>query len=142
MKLITGNMWDIKADLYLATTNVVLNRNNELIMGVGSALEMKKRYPESPRLFGSVISNVGTQYGLIILEQINIGAFQTKYHYRNNSDIELIELATNKLIQWCGEHPNKTVSMPFPGIGYGGLSVDTVLPIISTLPDNVTVCRM
>ncbi len=37
------------------------------------------------------------------------------------------------------DRPHITVALNFPGIGYGGLNRNEVLPIISILPDNVEI---
>ncbi|GAA6622782.1 hypothetical protein [Scytonema sp. NUACC26] len=139
MKLQIGNLWDAKADVYLATTNAVLNNREELVMGAGSALEMKQRYPDAPQLFGQVIRGLKVPYGVIILEQLGIGAFQTKDHYKHGSDLTIIERSTEYLANWCVVNPNKFVALPAPGIGYGGLTYKQIRPIIKYLPDTVTV---
>lgn len=137
-----GNMWQEKADIYLATTNSVINSNGELVMGAGVAKQMKLRYPESPRLFAeSMMNNPGYQkYGVIIIKHLGIGAFQTKYDWMNSpSPIGLIEYSTNKLIEYCKNNPKTTIFLPYPGIGHGGLTKDLVKPIIERLPDAVTI---
>jgi len=37
--------------------------------------------------------------------------------------------------------PTKIIHLPFPGIGFGGLSVEAVEPLLRVLPDNVCVWR-
>lgn len=139
MKIRIDNMWNNKADVILATTNNVIN-NGRLVMGAGSALEMKQRHPAAPRLFSTKIEEVGDpDYGTIILDELGIGAFQTKRDFRSNSNIPLIEKSVACLKQWCADNPNKSVFLPFPGIGFGGLTIRQVLPAIILLSDQVTV---
>lgn len=141
VKFAVGNMWQEKADIYLATTNSVINLNGELVMGAGVAKEMKLRYPESSKLFAeSMMDNPQYQkYGVIIIKHLGIGAFQTKYDWRNPSPVELIEYSTNALLKYCMNNPTTTIFLTYPGIGNGGLIKDVVRSIIQQLPDTVTI---
>ncbi len=150
MQLKTGEMWDYPADIYLCTTNGVLSGRDELIMGKGSALDMKRRYPDSPRLFGKKIldsatpGKVNLKYGFIYVtldetQQI-IGAFQTKYHFNSRSYADLIKLSTSMLKQFA-LFTSKEIVLPYPGIGLGGLKEEEVHDIIKELPDNVIVFK-
>ncbi len=150
MKLVQEDLWAQPADLFVVTTNGVLNKRNALVMGKGAALEAKQRYPgidaiagaeilkgyPSAALFGDVVYI----YGFIGLQDPRVGLFQTKFHWRGVSDLELIEAATIIM----GKHIRSTgvenVRMNFPGINNGKLSKEVVLPIIERLPDSVTVC--
>lgn len=150
MKLKVGEMWNYPADVYLCTTNGVLSGRDELIMGKGSALDMKKKYPNSPKLFGKKIleeatpGRVNLKYGLIYAELETplpwIGAFQTKYHYNSRSYIDLIKLSTSMLKQFA-LFTSKEIVLPYPGIGNGGLKEENVYEIIQELPDNVIVFK-
>ena len=69
-----------------------------------------------------------------------LGIFQVKYHWSSRARTDLIRIATRELKKlaettWAG----KSIAMNFPGIGFGMLQRKDVLPIISLLPDNVTV---
>ena len=141
VKFAVGNMWQEKADIYLVTTNSTLNSKHELVMGAGSAKEMKLLYPDSPRLFGKCVYGTKEEYyGLIILDEYGIGAFQTKTSWRNKSTVEIIQYSTNLLFSYCIDiQPRVLISLPFPGVGLGGLSKDVVRPIIEKLPDTVTI---
>jgi hypothetical protein len=143
MKQRIGNMWDSKNDVILVTTNSVLNCQQELVMGAGSAFQARQKYPQIARLLGAEIKRRNTDqrctYGTIIFEEFPVGAFQTKGHYRYGSTLQYIEISTSSLCEWCRENPLKTVSLPFPGVGLGGLTLESVYPIIDRLPDNVTI---
>jgi len=39
------------------------------------------------------------------------------------------------------KNPTRTIHLPFPGIGFGGLPVEQVEPLLRVLPDNVCVWR-
>lgn len=141
MKLKQGNILD-DLDLYdlvCFTSNSSLDKQRNLVMGAGSALDFKTRFPGLPKLFGEAVrarEEYG-DYGLIVahIESKLIGAFQTKAFWRDKSETYIIKLATTELFSWIVTTGN-TVACPFPGIGE--LKREEVLPIISLLPDNVT----
>lgn len=43
----------------------------------------------------------------------------------------------DKLTHIAAQKPNVTFHMNFPGIGYGGLTLNSILPIVDKLPNNV-----
>ena len=144
MQLRIGDMFDTKFDLYCATTNSELNNRNALIMGAGSAKSVKLRYPGIEQQFGGLIDkqrNKHFRYGLIVVDYEGqlVGAFQTKNSYKYASDPTLIKQSVEMLVSWCNANPTKTVALPYPGIGYGGLTISEVEKIIAPLPDTVTV---
>lgn len=144
MKLRIGNMFDAKFDLYLATTNSELNNRNALIMGAGSAKSVKLQYPGIEQTFGNLVYKLRDKhykYGLITInyEGQLVGAFQTKTNYKYSSDIFLIKNSVEMLVSWCNANPTKTVALPYPGVGYGGMKIQEVEKIIAVLPDTVTV---
>jgi hypothetical protein len=144
MILQKGNMWDIydQTDLFLITANSTLNLHNELIMGKGIALQAREKFKGIRKIFGEEIlkecENYGF-YGVIIIPNQKIGLFQTKYHWRDKSDLELIFKSTTRLIGHILTSNLKWIDLNFPGIGYGGLNREDVLGIIKVLPDCVHV---
>lgn len=144
VKFAVGDMlqgiYPFNADIYLVTTNSTLNNKKELVMGAGSAKQLANKVPETPRLFGKYIdANKKEYYGLIILEEYGVGAFQTKTNWRNKSTVELIEYSTNLLFSYSIARPSIVIYLTYPGVGLGGLSKDVVRPIIEKLPDTVTI---
>lgn len=144
MQLRIGNMFDSKFDLYLATTNSELNSKNALVMGAGSAKSVKLQYPGIEQQFGKLIDKQRDKYykyGLIVVDYQDqlVGAFQTKTNYKCASDPALIKLSVEMLISWCNVNPTKTVALPYPGVGYGGMKIKEIEKIIAPLPDTVTV---
>lgn len=150
MILEKGNMWDvfIESDLWLFTGNSYINQNGELVMGRGLALEVKNRFPALPKELGGYICDMNDGhlgcYGLIpwlMLEYSGmIGVFQVKRHFRDNARLSLIGHSCVKLMSYLNRNNNmKPVDLNFPGIGYGRLDREQVLPIISELPDIVHV---
>lgn len=140
-----GNMWNEwdNSDLFLVTTNSFIKKNKELTMGRGIAKEMAEFDDQTPIYFGREILDYGHHmrvYGLFVPSLWPIrkeGAFQTKIHWHDRAEAEIISVSTKMLNQWAFTHPDKRIDLNFPGIGYGGLDRFEVLPIIQQLPDNV-----
>jgi hypothetical protein len=88
-------------DTYLCfTSNSVIKSNGELVMGAGVAKDFKNKYPNLPKQFGSIIQNL-SEYNLAMVG--NIVAIQTKIHYKNNSDIELIKRSIKRLKEFASQ---------------------------------------
>ncbi len=150
MKLLREDLWANPADLIVVTTNGVLNKSDRLVMGKGAALDAMRRYPDLPSIAGAEIlskkyphipqfGNMVYIYGFIGFKELGLGLFQTKFHWKALSDMELIDASASILDRYIKEHHIKSVRMNFPGISNGGLTMESVLPIIQRLPDLVTV---
>lgn len=149
MKIKQGNLWESPDKVILFTGNSYINNRGELVMGRGAALEAKIRYKYLPLALGQAILNscghLG-RYGLIFpylsiapTSDKTIGAFQTKYHFKDRADLDLISLSCLCLSGLLFRYDyNLNVSMNFPGIGYGQRTMKEIMPIIARLPDNVT----
>lgn len=144
MKLVKGNVFDHNdLDFICVTTNSILNKKGELVMGAGIALEAKNLYPELPSVFGIKVSKLGVVGGdYYILQHENILAFQTKRHYREKSPIDLVRKSINRLKFLATVFDDKVFGLPFPAINNGGLKKEDVLPILFVLPDNVLVFEL
>jgi hypothetical protein len=153
MKIIKGNLWDSIDEIILVTANSYINAKGELVMGRGAALELKTKFPNIASLFARMISYLGGhlgEYNVIVADPYasNLliqwpygtiyGIFQVKYHFKSQADLSLIERSVNKLNFIEKGFIDKKISMNFPGIGFGGRTMEEVLPIVSKLNDNVT----
>lgn len=145
MLLKQGNIWTDfdKLDYACTTTNSVVKRNGELVMGAGHALQAKQRFPGLALDLGKQIQAKGASlgfYGLLLSDKIL--AFQTKIHFNDNSPIEVVQRSTDMLRRLALKYPEKTFGLPFPGISNGKLNPKDVYPILKQLPDNVTVYHL
>ncbi len=151
----TGNLWADPATLLLFAGNSVVDTHDCLVMGAGSAREAKMQCPTLPRQLGRILAQRHLQHGLygLLFCKTNVqvgdhwqaklvGAFQTKRHWRDPADPQIIAYSVGRLCGYLEALPGMqhlTVAMPFPGIGYGGLAREQVLPLLAPLPDTVTV---
>lgn len=150
MNLVKGALWDElgKADLILFTANSMLKqtpKGPELVMGKGAAKEAKDRFPRLPLFLGQMIFTYGLQgmsYGVMVPAWhptwgTFVGAFQTKYDWRDKSDLDLIRFSCHCLTDMLP--PYARIALPFPGVGNGGRKREDVLPLLEGLPDHVWV---
>lgn len=144
IELVTGNMFDIDADVLVNTVNCVG------VMGCGVALEFKNRYPKmfqsykrmcnrkTNTLLPGMIQEYKTQDGKTVLN------FATKNHWRNQSQYSYIESGLRKLRTWLSGCKSGTViALPALGCGHGGLDWALVLEMIKrelANLDHLTIC--
>jgi hypothetical protein len=139
MKELTGNLWDARPEfIKCITTNGVVKKNGELVMGAGVALQAKERYPQLPSLLGSYVKTSGNI--VYYFEKLNIASFPTKNDWKDKSDIRLIVGSCVQLSAML-KNFDKYAVLPRPGCSNGGLDWEKeVKPYISgVLSDRVWV---
>ena len=124
-------------DCNFITTNSCVKWDGELVMGTGYALQIAKLHTGLPLIFGGMIEQFPEEYHL--LRAGDFGAFQVKRHYASPAVIALIKQSAHELKEYANMQSESLFSLNFPGIGFGGLSREVVLPILQQLPDNVHV---
>lgn len=87
--------------------------------------------PAYPYEYNMLVDNRGAAFKFF-------GLFQTKYYFNDLANIDLIKRSCTTLTNWV-KTERIPVSLNFPGIGGGGLTMDQIVPIIAELPDNVTI---
>lgn len=142
MILEKGNMWDVygNTDLFLVTTNPVINKSGGLVMGRGIAKEFATRFPEGPKEFARLVRAFPSHYVRTltytpVFGEQTVGYFMVKDHWAEPAKLSIIMRSTAELMDRAPLY--KRIDLNFPGIGNGGLDREVVLPIISALPDNV-----
>ena len=129
-------------DIYLFTGNSYITKNGKLVMGRGAALACRDLFTDCDKQFAFKIltSKYTPNYFVEFIELAPdklLGAFQVKHNFADNADIELIKKSAKKLKHIATQKPHIKFHMNFPGIGYGGLPFNIVLPIVDKLPNNV-----
>ena len=149
-----GNMWDIYelAGLFLVTTNGYVTQKGEIVMGRGAALQAKNRWPGLPKAFAYAAykecdgqkSDGCYEYHLLVSPhwpERKIGAFQVKHSWSEDADLDLIAESVRALVEWCRDHPSKTVHLNYPGIGNGKRNINDIAPLLAKLPPEVHIWR-
>lgn len=124
----------------VCTTNQILNKDGKLVMGAGIAKWFKETFPWTPEAFALKKEQV-TVFPIDLLsdEYPNVlFSFPTKFHWKDKSDIVLIEKSTKELVKLVNNFSDNDVSilMTRPGCGCGGLDWKDVKPIIEQYLDN------
>ena len=158
----TTNMWNaIDIDLMLVTTNGYIagykTPTQHLVMGRGAALESTIKYKDIAKIAASTIISDGYPkidrkqplflYGMIQLPiapydavyNNYIGLFQVKYYWGDKASLSLIGYSLTKLFIWMQQNPDKVVGLNFPGIGYGGLHRENIIPMLEEFGDKLIV---
>lgn len=134
------------------TSNCMLDKNKQLVMGGGIALTFKQMFPNLPYKFGQHIQNIGelkyfqNPQVLHTLESytidegfhnlIDVFAFPTKTDFKLDSTYKLVERSTKQLLFLLNSmNINKCLITP-PGCGLGNLSWDKVKIILTDLDVN------
>lgn len=134
-----GNM------LYLFTGNSFITKEGKLVMGAGAAKEIRDYFLMGvDEMFGRLISPALhlDNYYIQISATCNLGVFQVKRHFKDPADLDLIAQSAYILSYMLRHIHYDEVRMNFPGIGYGGLTYEEVLPKLECLPDNVVLYKV
>lgn len=138
---VVANLFDLKAESYVNTVNCVG------VMGKGIALEFKIRYPH---MYLDYVRQC--REGLFTPGQVrtwhsgtdNIWIYNmaTKKHWKNPSKFEwvkegLVDLACN--LEFLAI---KSIVMPRPGCGNGGLDWEQVRPLVVAFSNRVSFCKV
>ena len=128
-------------DVVFFTANQVVKRNGELVMGAGNALAAKIAVKGSSYIFGQNLGNSRCMVMSLSNEKgkINLGALATKQHFKDPSNIGFVTKSLRHLYVYAKSNPDKTIHLPYPAIGYGGLSRKELDPILVFLPNNVLI---
>ena len=122
IKFTKGNMFDTPADIRINTVNCVG------VMGIGVALEFKKRFPKMYRTYKKECERGNIQPGkphvwkeFHLCKEFIIINFPTKKHWRNPSKYKYIESGLIWLAKFLKEYGGVKVTIPALGCGHGGL---------------------
>jgi len=132
------------ADCICFTSNGIVKNNGELVMGCGVALAFKNYFPGIQRAAGIQVSKTGNHvYLLAKRDGVNIVSFPTKHHYKNPSDLKLIERSASELMALTTSNGWSKVFLPRPGCNMGRLHWPTVKQTIEKiLDDRIIICSL
>jgi hypothetical protein len=137
MKELTVNMWDISADAYCITTNGIIKANGCAVMGAGVALSAVRKFPGCDKYLGIRIKKMGHNVGVFYTADLtDLISFPTKYHWKDPSDIKLIEKSAKELIDLININKYNKVILPRPGCSNGGLDWKDVKKVIEPILDD------
>jgi hypothetical protein len=122
------------------TTNGVIDRNGNAVMGKGIALQAKNLFHCETRLgnylktYGNRAFNLG-QYKRDN-EIFTLFSYPTKYDWKEMSDMTLIMKSAEQLVEMCNKFNISKCYLPPVGCGCGGLKWENVEPMLSLVLDD------
>jgi hypothetical protein len=155
MKIVEEELWKLPPTpgMIVVTTNGVISKRGDLVMGVGAAGEARTHIDgvafqcaEKIRVQGIKVAPGLYSYGFLPILCASgktwFGIFQTKLDWAENADKMLIHQSCMKLADYLATQHGLHVRMNFPGIGAGHLSRSDIEPLLSQYLGSfdVTLC--
>jgi hypothetical protein len=108
---VSGDIWTYHAAgrWIVIPTNGNIKSNKEAVMGKGLTLQAKVIFPKLPIELAYQVQAFGA--GTFVLSTYRLFALSTKYHWRDKSDLQLIEDNIIKLLSLTS-----MVSIKYPGV--------------------------
>lgn len=126
-----GNIFESKCQTIVNAINCIG------IMGKGIALKFKQEYPEMYNDYKQKCYKKQVKLGVPYLYKVNdnkfILNFPTKYHWKDNSNLNDIENGIKYMIDNKEEFNFQSISIPALGCGLGSLKFDDVKDILMKL---------
>jgi hypothetical protein len=144
MREFAGDMWRLRGDAYVITTNFSMRKDGHAVMGRGCALEAKEKWPDVSLLLGALLrTNEHRVHVLrIIRKDRYLISYPVKFFFSERADLDLITVSAEQLRNLAQDLGLKNIVMPRPGCGNGGLRWEEVkLEIGGFLDERFIVCR-
>jgi hypothetical protein len=124
------------SEYVIITTNGIIKNSGQAVMGAGLAKLASDTYPRLSRELAKYLKDHGNR--CFIFHKYNLIAFPTKHHYKDKSDVLLIEKSLSELKSMIEKFGIKKVYMPRIGCGLGGLYwPDVKMKIEHTLKEEI-----
>lgn len=127
MKELKENLWDVRAQYTVITTNGFYKNNGTAVMGRGCAKEAAQKYPKLPKWLGVVLMNKGNHVHLF---PNNIITFPVKHNWWEDASLALIGRSTLELRELVDGLEARSIVLPRPGCGNGNLDWFVVKDIL------------
>lgn len=133
-----GNIFDFKdADAWCYTSNGVINVKGENVMGAGNAKAFRDRFEDLALSVGRHLKANGNVVGIVrSISKPVILNFPTKNHWKDPSDLGLVEQSAKDLVTIANKRGWKKVCLCYPAIGKGGRAIEDVRKVISPILDD------
>lgn len=142
-----NNFTLLESSIYALT---IINPTNLMgVMGAGIALSLAHRFPTMKDQYRALVKANELKQGCVVLYaareiEIKVVSLPTKYHWKNDSDLNLIKAGLETLVhqaQMLGP-----IAMPRIGAGLGRLNwEEDVLPLVEDFaghyPYDISVCH-
>lgn len=126
-----------KANALCITTNGVLRSNGYAICGAGIAKAARNRWDQFELLLGQQIKINGNRVNLVLTDHgTSILSFPTKNHWKDISDIKIIEKSCKELLEFSNTNNWNRIVVPRPGCLNGQLEWNNVKVILNSYFDD------
>ena len=138
MREAEGNLWEMPCDLRVITTNPIVNRRGEAVMGRGCAREAKDRVPGIEYRFGGLLKKHGNRVMRLakLPDGTHLTSFPVKHHWREEADLQLIRRSAGQLARLADKFGYRKIVIPRPGCGNGRLEWADVQPLLEAASDD------
>lgn len=146
MREVISDLWEFPADARVVTTNGFVKKDGRGVMGRGVALQATRRYPGIDGVLGAQLSAKGNHVWILNADEPQppefhhkniVLSFPVKHNWWEQADLSLIVRSARELITLADVYPEwRTIVLPRPGCGNGGLSWDNVKPAIEGILDD------
>ena len=134
MKEIEGDLWDYYGKaIVVVTTNGLVSGKGEAVFGHGCARQAKERFPDLARKLGALLAEQGNHVACL---DDGIVSFPVEHTPYETPDKRLIERSARELASLADSQGWKTIVVPRPGCGGGGLEWKEVRPILEKYLDD------
>lgn len=124
------------------TTNGIIKKNGEAVMGAGVAKSATKHYQGIARTLANQLRQHGNHvfylgnYNTTMCGNHVVFSFPTKHDWKDPSDINLIIQSAHELVQICDKMGIQECFIPRPGCNNGRLNWNDVCRAIEPILDN------
>ncbi|MCP4539460.1 MAG: hypothetical protein GY832_20170 [Chloroflexi bacterium] len=151
-KIVPHDLWESPGlpGMWVVTTNSYIKHNGALVMGRGAARQAMDKLPNIEYLSGAAVERISGRdfakaYGFLVVvpptdTAVGFGVFQVKWHWKDPANLGLIQMSVSALAEYADINPDVSIRMNYPGIGNGRLKRSEVGPLLTPLPENVTIC--
>ena len=136
------------ADAIVFTSNGIVRSDGQLVMGAGIAKAFNDKFYLLADEAGWRVKRDGNHVHAFwamaskdrsISPETVIFSFPTKHHFKDKSDIVLIERSAKELVKFVDAltlRPLKRIYLPRPGVGLGQLKWEDVKKVIEPILDD------
>jgi hypothetical protein len=140
-KHMAGEMFD-HPGIHIVTSNSYISDDGTLVMSMGAGLALKTRYPDLPKIFGTMVKgfcgHLGS-YGLILYG--GNGIIQTRRDIQGKMEPDLIKYGLKILYCVAGGSPSQIFHLAHPGLSLHDMSMPEIDRILEGLPGNVWIWK-
>jgi hypothetical protein len=142
MKEIEGDLFEQEADAVCLTTNGSVKKDSRAVMGRGVALKATQIWLGIELQLGNHLKVFGNTVAPLRYDKerkIAVVSFPVKDQWFEVARLDLIDQSCKALLELTNVQGWSKVILPRPGCGNGGLSWETVKPIVEQLDDRFIV---